>query len=302
MPTILLATYPSEGHGLPEHYHDAVSGAAAAGAQAVGWTTRHIHVGRYRPGQPDQDVAAAMVWSVRGTRGAIIADYTSRGFPVLVLELGGIRRDRGAMHLGLNGLNWLPPEPVHEDRTAEWGIQVASEPRRTTAKAPLVVCGQLGGDAQHNMSEEGIRVWASETIATLRTICPRRPILWRPHPRGRPGPDAVAADGISDPADESLSEVLTKAHAMIMYNSSTGWEALAAGVPVICHPSAPYAPVANTSLLAARHPHWDAAAVHDYLTRLLWCTWTRDQLASGAPFRALAGAGYLYRKLMLRCR
>ena len=183
----------------------------------------------------------------------ILYGYQQRNIPVLISDLGYLKRGTDSMttgayyQLGINQLNWLPPCCCEENRFQQLGLILPTEKQQTNSSSPVLLCGQVPNDAQHQMSKSQIKAWSFETLTHIRTYS-QRPVIWRPHPLA---PFKInGADGFSDPSQESLSNILGKAHMLISYNSNSGIEALLQGIPVFCDSKAhcTYSEVANLDL------------------------------------------------------
>lgn len=105
----------------------------------------------------------------------------------------------------------------------------------------------------------------------------KRPVKFRAHPG-------------NDRPKHPFSGDLEGAHCVIIWSSSTGCEALIAGVPVFC--MAPWwickeATRADIHLL--EEPLCDDAARLDAFQKLAWAQWHVDEIASGTAYRTILG-------------
>lgn len=271
-------------YGLPQVY-DAVR-AVRDGFEKLGARAVHRNPNAWSGRDCDEPFSVVVVASLRGPAKSVRDHFEAKGTPVLVLDLGFMRRafsgkpnTKVTHQLGINRLNWVPPAPLPPDRLDRLGIAVAPQGTRSD-RAPILVVGQKIGDAAHGMGEQEILAWADRTIATLRRYT-RRPILWRPHPKS---PHMVApSDGLSvGPISDALAQVALVA----TYNSNTGHDALLAGVPVICDASCHYLEVASCDLKDARQPKVASVeARRSYFSRLAYAQWTTLELESGEALR-----------------
>jgi hypothetical protein len=148
------------------------------------------------------------------------------------------------------------------------------------------------------MDAKALGTWVRTTIAALREST-TLPVVYRPHPKSdAPIPaDRFGADAVSDPATP-LREEFVRAAALVTYNSTAGWDAIAAGVPVSS--TAPAESVAYRDYLYASvsdalsggqliGPSRDEA-----LQRAAGTQWTLDELRGGLTadvcFRGLRAA------------
>jgi len=195
--------------------------------------------------------------------------YQAIGTPVLILDSGYILRDHGYFQAGWNGLNALPPTAPH-DRAAEMGL-IAQTKRKPVPDGHILICGQKPGDAQHDID---VDAWKDATIDMLQEYTDR-PHCYRPHPR------------VKKP-DFSLSEILQGCHCMVTYNSTAAYEAIMAGVPVICDPCAAYADVCEVDLSRVETPRFGTKAARQrLLDRVAYGQWTMDEMRSGAALQFL---------------
>jgi len=232
------------------------------------------------PFTPEQveDFDAVVVLGMQPRKRLVVEAYNRAGRPAVVVDLGYLKREE-YFQVGLNGLNWLPPFDCPDDRFRALGISRASRPRSTKKKpgVHIVIAGQKPGDGQHRMADnQAVITWAQGVVDRIREITDR-PIIWRPHPLAPVQPVRFAE--LSDPRERTLARDLDGAHALVTFNSNAGHEALLAGIPVFCDPSAMYAEVANTDLSLIETPRWQSTK--DYFSRLAYAQWTLDEMACG---------------------
>lgn len=109
--------------------------------------------------------------------------------------------------------------------------------------------------------------WAEKTAARLRRET-KRPVTVRSHPG-------------NDAPKRTLADDLAGAWAMVIWSSSSGVHALAAGIPVFCE--APFWIMKGASaagsidepVIPERRPHFE---------RMAWAQWTLAEIESGAAF------------------
>jgi hypothetical protein len=204
--------------------------------------------------------------------------------PWLVYDLGYIKRysennKEGYLQLGINKLNWLPELPVNNNRRLiEWK-KPAANPKNT-----VLIAAQMPGDAAHGMSNAQIVKWSDEVIRTIRRKSPTTTIWYRNHPKNEKPyhPEKV---GIKD--DKTNEYWLDLVGSFITYNSTSGIEALSAGVHVYCDEKAVY------SHLAARISDFgtpfqpSAELFNDFFAKIAYSQWTHKELATGQPFKDL---------------
>jgi len=157
---------------------------------------------------------------------------------------------------------------------------------RTPAHA--LVCAQKPNDAAHGLGRAAIDSWAKNTVAATREHY-GLPVVFRPHPHGTPvPPDAYTADAVSNPATESLRDAMRFAAVVVTHNSTSGIDAIDAGVPVLY--TAEYHECAYSDY--AQRLGEPIVPLSDMqrrvcLLRTAACTWTLDQLRDGTALRCL---------------
>jgi hypothetical protein len=250
----------------------------------------------YRVGDHYSNYDVAVIWSVlwhgRMAKNKDVWDQNRLlGRPVVVLEVGGIRRGV-TWKVGLNGINraaYFSPRDNNSDRHRLLGLSLT--PWRTQGDH-ILLCGQ------HAMSLQwaGMPVqskWVIETIKTIRTHS-ERPIMFRPHPRCplpniedgfknvyRQQPKKL--NGTYDDFDMSFNN----AHATVSYSSNPGVHSVLNGIPAFV----------GTSSLAYEVGN-DIDFLHDienpampdrqqWLNDYVHTEHTLHEIASGIPLRYL---------------
>lgn len=212
------------------------------------------------------------VLGLRGRSRDVLNAYRAKNVPVMVIDAGFVRRE-AYWQIGLNGLNWITPSQVINDRWQKLGVDIVKH--RKPGGVHVLVCGQKPGDAQHGIDPER---WAEEVITEIRRHTTRE-VVWRPHPGANTS--LRSADRISYAAGNPIAHDLESAHCVVTYNSNSGHDALLAGVPVFCDPCAIYAECANLDLAEIESPKLPARSRYFY--RLAYSQWTIDEMESGDP-------------------
>lgn len=210
-------------------------------------------------------------------RDAALASYCEHhGVPVLVLDLGFLRRSFRDGDGGYYQTCWgdlCAPAPASHVDGSRWdalGLEHLPQ-RRDTGRGTVLVCGQVPGDSQHHLTAPDLWQWLVGQVALEGWS--RRHVRYRPHPAAGPAGRKNPASGWVEqfPAQTPLDAALAAASVVVCYNSTVGIDAMLAGRPVSCHPSAHYAAAA-------------AGDDHDrrrHLHRLACSQWTADELSSG---------------------
>lgn len=248
------------------------------GALAEGCTTMGVRPFFQRPGHfrasdafPSAD---AVVVNGLGREGRSIATvYRAFGVPVWVVELPRLRDELDAHALLLDDLQWLPEAN---------GRPVVGVPKVKRTPSEVLVALQKPDDASHGMDAARMGAWTSETVRTIRETIPDLPVVVRPHPlSGADIPaDLWGADRLST---GSLRDAFATTKVVVTYNSTVGWDAIAAGVPVVALGPAAYAPYTTRLEAITTLP---AKARTEALARAASTQWTLAELRDGRAFAA----------------
>ena len=188
----------------------------------------------------------------------------------IIFDLGYIDRAWDAFEnsgkfyqCSIGNLGWLP-QSAPEDRASALPVKLGGR----KGGGPIVVCGQVPHDAQHNMDEDTM-VKALEGVMFGRET-EGREIFWRGHPQA----EVKAPWGLRD-FPGTKNEMLEAASTVATFNSNIGLESLLSGCEVWCHHSAPYAREANT---------WNGGfdIRKSLLRRVAYAQWTEWEIRSGA--------------------
>lgn len=258
-------------YGRPE---DIRFGALAEGCTTMGARAVFQRPGHFRASDAFPDATAVVVNGL-GREGRPIRDtYAGFGIPTWIVELPRLRDEVGAHALLLNELQWLPDAN---------GRSVVSIPKVKRTPASALVILQKPDDASHGMNTAALDAWARATVTLVREVT-GLPVTIRPHPlsSAETPADLWGADCLSIPATESLRDAFVGAKVVVTYNSTVGWDAIGAGVPVVALGHAAYAPYAST---LDRIEPLPAAFRRDALARAASTQWTLEELRNG---RALA--------------
>jgi hypothetical protein len=267
-------------------YHrtdDPALSALVEGARAIGHTAR-ITPGKYwKPGEVDDRADAVLVVGLHGSARHLRDLYASRGVPVWVMDLPRLRGAGYAagftphdLHaLPAVGRTTMPPTPgILAGRTSE----------------RVLVIGQMPHDAAHGMDHAECMAWARETVALLRART-ALPIHYRPHPLA-PHVSESGADAID--RAPTIRDAMQTAAAVVTFNSTVGWDAIDAGVPVIA--TGPREMVGYAEYVQHGIPETldglrpcPAPKRRDALKRVAATCWTLDELTDGTAARAMFG-------------
>lgn len=209
-------------------------GCQRAGFDSVRWLRPSL----WQPCDFDPAATLVVTHGLHGGSAAAHAAHRAAGHPVIIWDLPRLREEYAAIGLYVNDLQWLAPEAVR--------APVCGDPLKGRRADTILVCGQKPGDAAHGMDDAALRAWIRTTIADAKAT--GLPVTFRPHPHDRAAmvADFYGADAISL-ASEPLADAFATAACVVVHNSTAGWEAIAAGVPVVAtDPMASFADYTTT--------------------------------------------------------
>lgn len=169
---------------------------------------------------------------LHGVRDPLVEAY--RHVPTFIIESGYLKRINtradaysGHWQLSYSKLNGLPDFRCPPDRFDSLQFPLARSVRR---KGYVLVLGQVPTDSALNGTDHG---------ACLRTQIADYEaqgfeVRYRPHPRGGLTLNGIASLG------GTLSDALDGCCAVVTYNSTSGFQVLLQGIPIMCDPCAPY--------------------------------------------------------------
>lgn len=198
--------------------------------------------------------------------------FKQRGAKVIVAENAyltpeGVPQMYALSEGGHNGAGKIPFQPDDGSRWRALGVTL--KPWRTDGKH-ILVCGQRGIGSQEMASPHG---WHQRFAEKLQRVT-SRPVRVRAHPghggRGRP-----------------LADDLNGAWAVVVWNSSVGVHALAAGIPVFY--AAPHWICARAAVPLAKadieRPNLSYLDREEAMVRMAWGQYHHQEIATGDPIR-----------------
>jgi len=242
------------------------------------------------------DADVAVIWSVlwRGRMQGykkIWDEYRSRGKPVIVIEVGGLRRNQ-SFKIGINGINRDADFADQEFDDKRWPLfNLTLRPWKPSGEL-IVICGQ------HDSSEQWrgmpkMENWIRQQITNIRKYT-TRPILVRPHPRNQisfnekdfenvkvrmPKRDHRTYD------DTDFRATLGRTWAVVNHSSNPAMEAVIRGIPVFVSASSLCHDVGNTEISDINSP-----AMPNRITwaqRLAYTEWFEDEIRMGLPWQRI---------------
>jgi hypothetical protein len=252
----IYASQQSQGHAA----------LASCLAAKPGYSVTWEKAGRF--GAP-KSYDVVLVHGQREPMASIVSQYREAGIAVLVSDLPRWRALPHEIGIFFGGLHGMPPEGVAGRREAL--LPEAIGPMRSGG-SHLYVIGQKPNDAAHGMNvfalQRSLDALASHYMAETGL-----PVRFRHHPKGHERVQLTVPHTVEMP-EQPID--FTDAAMVLTVNSTVGLEALMAGVPVVCNPSAYYAPWTT--------PDADRA---DLLDRVLATQWSVEELADGTAWTFL---------------
>ena len=235
----------------------------------------------------------AVIWSVlwqgrMQSYKSIWERYRTQGKPVIVIEVGGLRRNL-SFKIGINGINRDADFANQEFDDQRWPLFTHElRPWNPTGDL-IVICGQ------HDTSEQWkglpkMSNWIEQQIIEIRKYT-TRPILVRPHPRNTitfdenkftnvkvrlPKRDFRTYD------DTDFRATLERTWAVVNHSSNPAMESVIKGIPVFVSESSLCHDVGNTALAEINTP-----AMPNRLTwanKLAYTEWFEDEIEQGIPW------------------
>ncbi len=207
--------------------------AIEAGGSVVHWQAK------YRATEMDaRKFGAVLCYGARRGHAALLAGCEARGVPALIGDLPRYRPLADHYGFFAGDLHALPPEGIPGRRMAL--APDAIQPVRYGGDHILVL-GQKPGDASHRMTTAQLSEWLSER-ATAEAERTGLPVVYRPHPYA-PKSGTLTCDHTVQDCTTPIS--FDGVALVICYTSTGGFEAILAGVPVVCNERAFYAPWAT---------------------------------------------------------
>ena len=238
----------------------------------------------------------AVIWSVlwrgRMERYKTIWDeYRSQGKPVIVLEVGGLRRNE-SFKIGINGINRKADFANQEFDNDRWPLFKHTFKQWNSTGDIIVICGQ------HDASEQWkglpkMSTWIEQQIKEIRQYT-TRPILVRPHPRNsidfkesdfenvkvrHPKRDFRTYD------DTDFKATLERTWAVVNHSSNPAMEAVIRGVPVFVSEDSLCHDVGNIQLRDINTPAMPNR--HTWANKLAYTEWFKDEIEQGLPWKRI---------------
>lgn len=217
--------------------------------------------------------------------------YRRANKPVIVLEVGGLRRNK-SFKIAINGVN----------KKADFANQDADDTRWPLFNHTLKPWKQTGDNilllGQHHASEQwngmpSMNVWFAQQIDEIRKYT-NRPIKIRPHPRNPVGfdlkkyKDVSLAPPVMDSNtidDTNFKDTLKDAWTVINHSSNPAMEAVINGIPVFVSADSLCYDVGNHSLDTINNPRMPDR--QEWANKLSYTEWFEDEIEVGLPWRRI---------------
>lgn len=235
----------------------------------------------------------AVIWSVlwRGRMQSyqkIWEQYRAQGKPVIVIEVGGLRRNQ-SFKIGINGINRKADFANQEVDNKRWPLfKHTFKPWNPTGDI-IVICGQ------HDASEQWrglprMSTWIEQQINEIRKYT-TRPILVRPHPRNHiqfrendfknvkirlPKRDYKTYD------DTDFKATLERTWAVVNHSSNPAMEAVINGIPVFVSEDSLCHDVGNLGFADINTPAMPNR--QNWANMLSYTEWFKDEIQKGIPW------------------
>jgi len=244
----------------------------------------------------DNSTDVAVIWSVlwRGRmeqNKKIWDEFKSSGKPVVVLEVGGIKRNL-SWKMGINGINRDADfaNQTYDDK--RWPLfKIELKPWKQTGNV-IVICGQ------HNTSQQWqglpkMQKWLTHQIKEIRKYTDK-PILVRPHPREPVEVPTIDFKNIkvahpkrdwSTYDDTDFKNVLKSTWAVVNHSSNPAMEAVFNGIPVFVSESSLCYPVGNNGYADINTPSMPNRS--NWANQLAYTEWFVDEIREGKPWKRI---------------
>jgi hypothetical protein len=241
----------------------------------------------------DGNCDVAVIWSVlwQGKMAKyrnIWQTYRNKNKPVVVLEVGGIKRNE-TWKIGINGINReadFANQNVDGERWKKFNIEL--QPWKQTGDK-IIICGQHSNSHQWR-NNPPMTTWFDQQITQIRKHTDK-PIVIRPHPRNGVSlnPKKYQNVKIVTPQrdrrtydDTDLAERLKSAWAVVSHSSNPAMTAVFSGIPVYVSEASLSYDVGNMSYENINHPNMPDRK--QWANKLAYTEWWPDEIAQGLPW------------------
>ena len=244
----------------------------------------------------DDNCDVAVIWSIlwqgrmHGNR-RIWETYQSKKKPVIVLEVGGIKRNV-TWKIGINGVNREADFANQTFDGERWKkLNIELKPWRSTGDT-IIICGQHHRSHQWR-NNPTMNLWFEQQINEIRKHTDR-PIVIRPHPRNPTGFDISKWKNVTKVLpqrdyntvdDTDFKEKLKQAWAVVNYSSNPAMMSVFNGIPVFVSEQSLCYDVGNTSLSNINNPAMPDRS--NWANKLAYTEWTTEEIKQGLPWQRI---------------
>lgn len=237
---------------------------------------------KFKPGEAD--IGVVFGWFKYAFESAmckkpIIDHYMSMGSKRLIVVESAFQLRGSHYQVGWDGFAGNADFRTDGVGSGRWDMfPIKPKPWRPKGVGSCVVMGQLSRDTQ--VQDVDHIDWCQRTVAQCQVIYDE--VIFRPHPKS----DSRDKYGIDEKICDVdlLKHTLSKAQCVVTWNSTTGVDAIIAGVPVVAMDEGSMAwPLASHTLDAPlRNP-----SRREWLNKLGYSQWTQEEMRAGLPWRHL---------------
>ena len=241
----------------------------------------------------DGNCDVAVIWSVlwQGKMAKyrnIWQTYRNKNKPVVVLEVGGIKRNE-TWKIGINGINReadFANQNVDGERWKKFNIEL--QPWKQTGDK-IIICGQHSNSHQWR-NNPPMTTWFDQQITQIRKHTDK-PIVIRPHPRNGVSLNAKKYQNVKIVTpqrdrrtydDTDLAERLKSAWAVVSHSSNPAMTAVFSGIPVYVSEASLSYDVGNVSYENINHPNMPDRK--QWANKLAYTEWWTDEIEQGLPW------------------
>ena len=246
--------------------------------------------------QSTDNADVAVIWSVlwqgrMKNYKKIWDEYTAKNKPVVVLEVGGLRRNK-SFKVGINGVNNKADFANQHVDDKRWPLFNHKLKPWRTAGNKIILLGQ------HHTSEQWkglpkMPTWFEQKIVEIRKHTDM-PIEIRPHPRNPVGFDVSKFKNVSmkrpviDPKtidDTDFKENLQNVWAVVNHSSNPAMEAVINGIPVFVSEDSLCYEVGNKNFDTINNPIMPDR--QNWKNKLSYTEWFPDEIVTGIPWQRI---------------
>jgi len=243
----------------------------------------------------DDNCDIAVIWSVlwqgrMANYRPIWNAYRTKNKPVVVLEVGGIKRNE-TFKVGINGVNReadFVNQNVDSERWKKFNIELKPW---TQAGEEIIICGQHGNSHQWRNNPKMYK-WFEQQIIEIRKYSDR-PIIVRPHPRDHINIDTTKFKNVNVIApiknqntdDTNFNKILKNAWAVVNHSSNPAMQSVFNGVPVFVSEASLSYDVGNSSLADINNPKRPDR--QRWANSLAYTEWWPIEIAQGKPWERI---------------